>query len=101
ATIKILTLVLSSINLREAVREKSVSADTAQDTSYSRVAGMVGACVMATFFWAAGNVILYSPLNHVDISGFMQNIGTFIPAGAALFLPYGFNQLREAFAPRK
>lgn len=111
ATTKLLSIALTQIDVRQAVQEKapevrsvpltdSAGKPVPLDTSYSRVSGMIGAIVLATFFWAVGNVILYKAFaDPSKISEFLSSIGTFFLGGASLFLPYAFNQLKEAFAP--
>jgi len=63
---------------------------------------MIGAVVLATFFWAVGNIVLYKAFTDPGrIAELLTGMGSFFAGGAALFLPYAFNQAREAFAPRK
>ena len=118
ATIRLLSYALSKVDVSEAVKEKpqpalplgrpEAAADPGavvpigpDDTSYSRVAGMIGAVVMAAFFWAVGNVVLYKAfLDPGSINNLVGSLGTFFLGGASLFLPYAFNQLREAFSPK-
>lgn len=119
ATIKLLTVALSQVNIKDAVKEKIAETTVSQpapglvvgpetttttgldQTSYSRVAGLIGAVVIASFYWAVGNVILYKAFVEPDSVGtFLSGLSTYFLAGASLFLPYAFNQLRDAFAPR-
>ena len=108
--LKILTSIFSQVDLKEALAEKSVPIDGAQPgmalrnasdmgvTSYSRVAGFVGATVIATFFWALGNIILYKAfVAPAEIRDLLSSLVTYFLSGASLFLPYAFNQLRSAF----
>ena len=115
ATIRLLMVTLKPVNLGDAVAEKSLPAEPPKkdgdgakspaqppDTSYSRVTGMIGAVVLATLFWGGGNVVLWMAFNNAGkIGEILSGVGTLFASGAALFLPYGFNQVREAFAPRK
>lgn len=70
------------------------------DVSYSRVAGVVGSVVMACFFWAFGNILIFRAF--VDPSGatvraLVEGVWPWLTAGAAMFLPYAANQLRAVF----
>jgi hypothetical protein len=102
ATIKLLTLLLKDVTMSDAVREKgpqaALDAAGVAETSYSRIAGMIGAIVMATFFWAIANVIIYKALhNTTEIEKLITSISSFMLGGSSLFLPYAANQLRAAF----
>jgi hypothetical protein len=69
-------------------------------TSYSRLSGFVGAIVLASFLWGLGNVILYKAFAEngpEEIQSLLSSIGSFFLAGAALFAPYAFNQLKGVF----
>lgn len=111
STIKLLSVAFAQVDIRQTVQEKAPDVRSTPltdtdgmpvplDTSYSRVSGMIGAIVLATFFWAVGNVVLYKSFAEPnEVSEFLSSIGTFFLGGASLFLPYAFNQLREAFAP--
>lgn len=71
-------------------------------TSYSRVTGLVGAMVVSTFFWGIGNVILYrAMLKPEGLEAFISSLWTFFVGGASLFLPYAFNQAKDAMTPNK
>lgn len=77
----------------ERVEESSPS-----ETSYSRVAGMIGAVVLACFVWAVGNVLLYKMLTSPEtMPELLDGLGTFFLASASLFAPYALNQLGNAF----
>ena len=124
AIAKLLQVVLGPINFRAALREKDpkvltattaavvataaataapvppVEPAAADPTSYSRIAGAVGAIVLACFLWGLGNVILFKAFDAngmAAIKDLLQSVGTYFLAGAALFTPYAFNQLRAAF----
>jgi hypothetical protein len=70
-------------------------------TSYSRVAGMTGATVLACFLWALGNVILYKcfhdPHAAAEVSTLVSGIAPYFLVGSAMFLPYAFNQIKAVF----
>lgn len=126
AIIILLKYSLQNIDLKEVLREKApdaqptaagtaglvgpagaaviTAAPTAQDnTSYSRVAGILGAIVLAAFFWAVGDVILYKEFAcsdascAADIKDLVSGVSTYIMSGAALFAPYAINQLTNIF----
>jgi hypothetical protein len=124
AIIKLMQVALGPINFRAALREKDpkvVNATTAavvtavaatgapvppgdpaaaDPTSYSRIAGAVGAIVLAAFLWGLGNVILFKAFEAgglAAIKELLQSVGTYFIAGAALFMPYAFNQIKAAF----
>ena len=68
------------------------------ETSYSRVAGMIGAVVLACFVWAVGNVVLYKMFAQPnDVTNLLNSLGTYFLAGASLFAPYAVNQLSTTF----
>lgn len=78
---------------------KGVGADqTDRDVSFSRVSGMIGATVLATFFWAVGNVVIYklvaAPSQVKDV---LDHLGAFVLSGSSLFAPYGVKLVTEAF----
>jgi hypothetical protein len=79
-------------------KEKLMSPGTPGETSYSRVAGMVGAVVLACFIWAIGNVVLFKAFaTPAEVAPMLASLGGFFLAGASLFAPYAFNQLSNAF----
>lgn len=108
AAIVLLKFTLSNVNIKSVVREKAPdpkaaaaaaarSGDT-YDSSYSRVAGLIGSVVMAAFFWALGNILLYKAVtNPSDVKTIMEALGSYMLSGAAMFVPYAFNQLQTAF----
>ena len=102
----LLRYTLKTVDLKQTLAEKPqgaapVAGAPQEPASYSRVSGFVGSIVLAVFFWALGNVILYKALgtaaNIAEISTIVASLGTFFLAGAALFLPYAFNQLKGIF----
>jgi hypothetical protein len=112
ATVSLLRVALRQIDLGRAVAEKAPTAQPSTmgqgaapqppDTSYSRVTGMIGAIVLATLFWSIGNVILWKAFTDpTKITELLHGMTSFFAGGATLFLPYAFNQAREAFALRK
>lgn len=89
---------ISENAIPEAVKVKADEEGGADATSYSRVAGMLGAVVMATFFWAVGNVVLFKMMTApAEVEAMLTGVSTFFLAGATLYAPYAVNQLKEAF----
>ena len=79
-------------------KETTEPQPASDDSSYSRIAGMIGAVVMAVFLWGLGNILLYKCFGAVgEVATIMQNVGSFFLAGAALFAPYAANKLTAAF----
>ena len=112
AAIVLLKFTLTSVNLKALVREKSPDPSAAAaaaaagaarsgdtyDSSYSRVAGLIGSVVMAAFFWGLGNILLYKAIsNPAEVKTITEALGTYMLSGAAMFVPYAFNQLQTAF----
>jgi hypothetical protein len=123
AAIVLLKFSLSHVNLKSLVGEKvplskaaaardqppesgadpggaksSRAAGDAYESSYSRVAGLIGSVVMAAFFWGLGNVLLYKAVtNPADVKTITDALGTYMLSGAAMFVPYAVNQLQTAF----
>ena len=102
----LLRYTLKAVDLKETLSEKPqgaapVAGAPPEPASYSRVSGFVGSIVLAVFFWALGNVILYKALgtaeNIAEIGRIVGSLGTYFLAGSALFLPYAFNQLKGIF----
>jgi hypothetical protein len=78
-----------------ALREKDSSGRATGDVSYSRVTGMIGAVVVASLFWVISNIVIaMAVLSPRDVGTILSSIGTIFLVGAALFLPYAFNQLK-------
>lgn len=115
AATKLLSIVLKHSDMRSAVQEKDVSVkvqaltgytgvpagQTTEETSYSRVVGLIGGAVMVAFFWAVGNVVLYKAfLAPAEVASFVASLAGYFLAGATLFLPYAANQLRAAFTSK-
>lgn len=110
ATLRILTYGLSNIDVKSALSEKSVQDGGAGQpgmalnvadpnlTSYSRLAGFLGASVMATFFWALGNVVIFKSFTSMqEIHSLLTSLIPYFLSGSSLFLPYAFNQIKSVF----
>lgn len=81
-----------------ASRPGILGPDPPLPTSFSRVAGIVGAIVLVVFFWGLANAILYDAFTYLDhIKQIVQNTWQFFLVGSALFAPYAFNQLTSIF----
>jgi hypothetical protein len=96
----LLTLVLVpwTKNLGQALNEKLPDGTDAGVTSYSRVTGAIGAAAITALFWSIGNVIItdaLSPSTIGNIKPLVSALLYFFLIGAALFLPYAFNQLKS------
>ncbi len=86
-------------DLTQALKEKSPIGGSDDTTSYSRVTGLVGAVIMTSFFWAMANIIIFKAFTAIgDIRPLISSVQIFFLVGAAMFLPYAFNQIRSAFA---
>ena len=80
--------------------EKSIKQQgptTSLEPSFSRVTGALGATVIGAFFvgvsyWALFGLFFGKSLGNLD------EVGALVVAGAALFVPYAFNQLRAVFS---
>lgn len=104
ATLKLLHFSLGNISFKSVLLEKKSvplslhESSGSKQTSYSRVSGMVGAIVLATFLWSLGNIVLFKAIAQPDdIGKLLENVGAFFLAGASLFAPYAFNQLKNIF----
>jgi hypothetical protein len=87
-------------SLSQALKEKGVDGPI-ESTSYSRVTGLFGAVVLTSFFWAIGNVVIYKVFEpNADVEKLIDGVWKFFVLGAALFLPYAFNQLRAIMQMR-
>ncbi len=87
------------VDLKQALQEKSPIGGADDTTSYSRVTGLVGAVIMTSFFWAMANIIIFKAFTAIgDIKPLIGGVQVFFLVGAAMFLPYAFNQIRSAFA---
>ena len=88
-------------SLRSALQEKG-PAGAIESTSYSRITGLFGAVVVTSFFWAMGNVVLWYLFEAPEMADkIIDGVWKFFILGAALFLPYAFNQLRAIVTDRQ
>ncbi len=79
-----------------ALKEKAPDGTATDDNSYSRVTGLVGAIMMAALFWIVSNIIIVLAIVHpADVTTVLNSVGKLFLVGAALFLPYAFNQLKS------
>lgn len=104
-TALLLRWTLKQIDVGAMVREKGAPVEGAVagpgDTSYSRVAGVIGSVVIACFFWAFGNVLIYQGfLDASKVATLVGGVWEWLAAGAALFLPYAVNQLRAGLTSK-
>lgn len=82
-------------DLGDALREKDETTGAAGPVSYSRVTGMIGAVVVASLFWMMSNVTIWtSIMSPKDLAGILSSVSNLFYVGAALFVPYAFNQLK-------
>ena len=85
-------------DLKQALKEKTPVGGATDTTSYSRVTGLIGAAILTSLFWALGNVLLIKAFTTVaDIKPIISGSAPLFMVGAALFLPYAFNQIKSAF----
>lgn len=103
AIIVLLRLTLKSVSLTDALREKSAPEQPGgSDTSYSRIAGMLGAIVLGCLIWGLGNVVLARAiLDPKQVKTMLEGVWPFLLSTSALFAPYAFNQLKDAMQPPK
>jgi hypothetical protein len=79
----------------DVLREKDPDGQGTGAVSYSRVTGMIGAVVVASLFWIMSNVAIGTAiLNPGDLTDILTGVSKLFFVGAALFLPYAFNQLK-------
>jgi hypothetical protein len=79
-----------------ALKEKAPDGTSTGDNSYSRVTGLVGAIMMASLFWIVSNIVIVLAIVHpADVTIVLNSVGKLFLVGAALFLPYAFNQLKS------
>jgi hypothetical protein len=115
--LKLLQITLKSINLKDALREKAIpqvppdagagtggvgeaggNANAVANTSYSRLTGLFGGVVIVGMVWSLGNVIVYYALFSPDkLPSITSGLGTYLFGSASLFIPYGANQIANAF----
>lgn len=88
-------------SLRQALMEKGPQGPI-ESTSYSRITGLFGAVIVTSFFWAMGNVVLWQIFEQPEkVESMIDGVWKFFVLGAALFLPYAFNQLRAIMTDRQ
>ncbi|MGZ6016261.1 MAG: hypothetical protein ACXWKM_11000 [Phenylobacterium sp.] len=80
----------------QALKEKAPDGTSTGDNSYSRVTGLVGAIMLASLFWIVSNIIIVLAIVHpADVTTVLNSVGKLFLVGAALFVPYAFNQLKS------
>jgi hypothetical protein len=85
----------STTSVAEVIQEKGPDGQSTDSISYSRVTGLVGAVVVASLFWVMSNIaIAVAILNPDALPDILNGITKLFFVGAALFLPYAFNQLK-------
>jgi hypothetical protein len=67
-------------------------------SSISRVVALFGTLVLAAVLLGVGYGMIWSLFTRGQIPK-LDGIGPYLMGGAALFAPYAFNQLKEAFKP--
>jgi len=81
--------------LNVMLQEKRPDGKPSGTLSYSRVTGLIGAVVVASLFWVMSNVsIAVAILDPSQLPDILNGITKLFFVGAALFLPYAFNQLK-------
>jgi hypothetical protein len=82
-------------DLNQALREKDETTGEAGPVSYSRVTGMIGATVVASLFWMISNIAIWTAIvSPKDLTSILASVQNLFYVGAALFIPYAFNQLK-------
>ncbi len=82
--------------LTDALQEKDTDGNPTGVISYSRVTGMIGTSVVASLFWMISNIVIaMAVLDPQSISGVLTDVSKLFLIGAALFVPYAFNQLKS------
>ncbi len=82
--------------LTDALQEKDADGNPTGVISYSRVTGMIGTSVVASLFWMISNIVIaMAVLDPQSISGVLTDVSKLFLIGAALFVPYAFNQLKS------
>ena len=80
----------------QALQEKDAAGDPTDATSYSRVTGAIGAVMVGSLFWVVSNIVIVEAiLRPHNVGELLGSIGKLFLVGAALFLPYAFNQLKS------
>ena len=77
-----------------AVQEKDPDGNPT-GVSFSRVTGLVGTAVVASLFWVMSNIVVVAAiLDPSSLSSILGEVTKLFLIGAALFVPYAFNQLK-------
>jgi hypothetical protein len=78
------------------LKEKTGDGASSDATSFSRVIGAIGAVIVASLFWVVSNIVIVAAIVHPqDVSALVGGVAKLFLVGAALFLPYAFNQLKS------
>jgi hypothetical protein len=86
----------NTTGLGEVLQEKDTEGNDTGALSYSRVTGLIGAVVVASLFWVMSNVaIAIAILDPTELPDILNGVTKLFFVGAALFLPYAFNQLKS------
>lgn len=86
----------NATGLGEIVQEKNPEGEDTGALSYSRVTGLIGAVVVASLFWIMSNIAIAAAiLNPKELPDILSGVTKLFFVGAALFLPYAFNQLKS------
>ncbi len=95
AFFKVVCIPSLSAQIGKALKEKDSAGDPTEATSSSRVTGAIGAVMLGSLFWVISNiVIVVAILDPHNVGDILSNVGKLFLVGAALFLPYAFNQLK-------
>jgi hypothetical protein len=70
--------------------------ETGGGASASRLIATVGSLVLTVIMLGIGYAMIWSLFTRGQIPA-LEGIGPYLMGGAALFAPYAFNQLKEAF----
>ena len=103
SVVVLLRLSLKDVNFNNALREKSAptganGSANGDNTSFSRLAGLLGAIVLAVFFWMLGNVVIWQlVVSPAEVTTVVDSTYKYFLVGAALFAPYAVNQLAGIF----
>jgi hypothetical protein len=82
--------------LGDILQEKGPDGQDTGAISYSRVTGLIGAVVVASLFWIMSNVAIAVAITNPEaLPDILNGVTKLFFVGAALFLPYAFNQLKS------
>jgi hypothetical protein len=82
--------------LGEILQEKDAAGRDTGAVSYSRSTGLIGAVVVASLFWVMSNIAIATAiLDPAQLPDILNGISKLFFVGAALFIPYAFNQLKS------